>query len=674
MKEIVVCTKCDKKLLPRGRFCHHCGHKAAFFHAGEATLRKKIIATALVAAAVLTGVLCFHFQIQQNDSPNIQALSRTNSATDFQIPAPKYSLDGAANVQEAYWINDDSGRPVAVLKVDFVICNQGTGSETATLTLYTDGSPRSLGTIFLPAGGSHPGSTMVRLGGGYHSIQIVVESANGSTRVSVSIPQISFAQWPTEVRMPPKVSVTVSPPPLMYLGYEKYFTVSISNSGGPARVEARANFYEYAVQIDTGETRTLEVPQVADDLGDEAGDVWYNFSVGVSASNGYGSDEENGFAQVRVVQKPVEIWYSPLEFEGSQSFRTTLKDFFTSNGTISIISGWAGETVGGTIGGAVAGPIGGFAGALIGRWIGESAAPEAGEWEYVAQSPSVEYMVRQLERHDDSILNLKEVYYFVRDYIPYDYGKMGDPFLGIKQTFGFSIQHPVETLAFRKGICLDKAILLASMLEAQGYDAALVYAARGPIGHAFTAVYLPGHGWDHPVSGVGVPYGSSEDWLYLDAVTPGIEFGEDWTYETGFLSYKIVDVSIGEVKSSLQVVDAYWMIDNEAITTAKLGENVQAHISLIAIGGDAAGSIEFRVRKDVAWWFDRDFKTVSFSVDMPRGEVQTIGLTFTPDELSNGGFRGIRGYYLEAYWGGKKIYSMKSAYPPRLMIYDSQLL
>ena len=607
--------------------------------------------------AVSAGIMYFHFQVQHTDSTitNIQALSRTGSSTNFQAPASRYSLSVVANLQEAYWISGDDGQPVAVHEIIYTIYNQGTEPETVALALCIDESQQSIGTLFIPAGDSRSGSTKVQLGEGNHSIQIVAESARSSTYASVSIPNVSFGWWPTEVRMPPKVSVAVSPPSLMYLGYENYFAVSITNSGGPASVEVRAGSHDYTIQLGVGETQRLDVPQVADDLGDGSSDVYYDFNVNVSASNIWGSDTESGFANARVVQKPVEIWYSPLELEESQSFRTNLKDFFTSKGTISLVAGWAGETIGGAIGGAVAGPIGEFVGAQIGRWLGESAAPEAGEWGYVAQSPSVEYMLRQLERHDNRILNLKEVYYFVRDQISYDYGKMGDPFLGFTQTFGFAIQHPVETLALRRGICLDKAILLASMLEAQGYDAALVYTTRGSIGHAFTAIYLPGHGLDHPISGVKVPYGNSEDWLYLDAVSKGIEFGEDWTYEAGFLSYEIVDVKIGEVKPSLQMIDFRWSIDGEKATEAKVGDKVRAELSLMASGGDISEDLSVHIYKGDRLWFDEEYQIEHYFMEFRRGEITSIEIEFEPFEAADSWRH--PGYYVVVQANNQKIWT-----------------
>lgn len=534
---------------------------------------------------------------------------------------PRHDLYATASVDEAYWASGDGGQPVAVHEVGYVIYNRGTEPETASLTLYVDGSPQSLGTVSIPMGGDRSDTATVRLGEGSHSIQIVATSANTSAQASPTLSYVSFAQWPTEVRMPPKLSMTVNPPSLMYLGYENNFTVSVSNSGGPASVGVSANSYEYTVQIDAGKTKALEVPQVADDLGDGNGDVYYNFSVEVSASNTYGSDAENGSAQARVIQKPVDVWYSLPELESKQSFWTKLGDFFT------FITGYD---------------------------------------DYVEKgSASVSRMVYQLNRHDNSIMNMKEIYYFVRGYLPYDYNKADAWYLGLGQGFGFMVQYPVESLQLQKGICLDKAILLASMLEAAGFDATLVYAYNGSVGHAFTAVYLPGYLGDHPKTGVGVPYGSSQDWLYLDAVSTGIRFGEDWTHKYGWGNYKIVDVGTTPVTPLLKVVDTYWTKDNVRVSTAKVGENVMVHVSLIATGGAASETVDVQVWKDIAFWFDSEFASASFAVSIPHlGEIQTVDMAFAPDAASAGS---LKGYYIHVSLdGGARTYTMNDEYPPRL--------
>jgi hypothetical protein len=412
----------------------------------------------------------------------------------------------------------------------------------------------------------------------------------------------------------------------MYFGYEYTFEVTVTNTGGPSYVDAAIYPTEshHQFYLSTGETKTLQVTQVVDDLGDGMGDIYHSFAVEASASNDYGSDAESSSAQVRCIQEPVDIWYSQPELEVKQSFSMTLGDFFT------LIKGW------------------------------ESYVEEG--------SASVSRMVYQLNRHDNSVMNMKEIYYFVRDYIDYDYDKADTWSLGLGQGFGFMVQYPVESLQLQKGICLDKAILLASMLEAAGFDAALVYTQKGwGNGHAFTAVYLPGYLGDHPSSGVGVPYGNPRDWLYLDAVSLGIRFGEDWTYEEGWGSYKVVDVGTAPVTPLLKVVDTYWTKDNVRVSTAKEGENVWAHVSLIATGGAVSGTVDVQVWKDIALWFDREFASASFAVSISRlGEIQTVEVAFAPDEASKGS---LRGYFIKAYLDGDaRVYTMKSEYPPRLRV------
>lgn len=273
------------------------------------------------------------------------------------------------------------------------------------------------------------------------------------------------------------------------------------------------------------------------------------------------------------------------------------------------------------------------------------------------RSPSSEFMAKQLQRHENSLLNVKEAYYFVRDYIFYDHEKVdragGEEGLWAKLTTLASWnQYPVETLAYRKGVCIDKAILLCVLLEIMGEDAVLLIC--GEPKHAFNAVYLPGVGGDHLARG-SFPQGSPKDWLLLDAT--GGSFGDAWALdEPGFRLNRIVDIEYSHLPS-LQVVDAYWSIDNQVVTEADVGDYVTAHVSLIASGGATSGTVELRVVKDWATWYespwhDELYKTASFIVDIPWGEIQTIDLTFVPDEPTGTlGYHGtsvtLRGYYIE---------------------------
>jgi len=420
----------------------------------------------------------------------------------------------------------------------------------------------------------------------------------------------------------PAISVTVQPPSIMYFGYDYTFDVTITNTGGAGYVDVTTHSTEqhYQFYLDTGETKTLQISQCVDDLGDGTSDVYHNLSIEVNASNDHGSDTKNRFVQVRVEQEPVDVWYSSIEIEGKQSFWTTFRDIFTF--------------------------IGGYE-----RYVEET-------------SLSVCRMVHQLSRHENSILNLKEIYYFVRDCIPYDYDKWGEWYLGIDQATGFGVQYPAETLKLQKGICLDKALLLASMLEAAGYDATLVYTQKGRDGHVFTAVYLPGYPRDH--LNMQVPYGSWQDWLCLDAVSRGIQFGEDWTYEASWGSYEMVDVGTEAVTPSVQVVDAYWVINNNIANTATLRDDTRARVSLIAVGGSITKSVELHVWKDISFWFDQDFAVQTFAVNISHsGEIQTIEMSFTPDEASGGL---TQGYYIQVDVDSAQIYQMEDGYPPRLRV------
>lgn len=115
-----------------------------------------------------------------------------------------------------------------------------------------------------------------------------------------------------------------------------------------------------------------------------------------------------------------------------------------------------------------------------------------------------------------------------------------------------------------------------------------------------------------------------------------------------------------------QVADAYWKIGSTRVTTAKVNDRVEAHVTIQAVGGPLDGYVTIRVRKAIALWPDSDFMVQTFQISVSNGEETDVSLTFYPDE-SSGGF--LQGYYMEVdltTWNNK--WMMANSYPPRLKV------
>jgi hypothetical protein len=118
----------------------------------------------------------------------------------------------------------------------------------------------------------------------------------------------------------------------------------------------------------------------------------------------------------------------------------------------------------------------------------------------------------------------------------------------------------------------------------------------------------------------------------------------------------------------LKVTDAYWTVDGVKVTQARVGDKVEFHVLLRVDGGPFKGVITVKVMKDIAFGPDKVLGKASFNVNMWDGGKAHLSATFTPNEASEGS---LRGYYLEVYAEGKKIWGMEGSYPPRLTVTSS---
>ncbi len=123
-------------------------------------------------------------------------------------------------------------------------------------------------------------------------------------------------------------------------------------------------------------------------------------------------------------------------------------------------------------------------------------------------------------------------------------------------------------------------------------------------------------------------------------------------------------------RSSPVVVEAFWQVDDQNVSATSLGSEVHAHVTIMATE-EYVGSIVMKVRKDIAYWTDRDYQTSTFPVNLAAGEEKDLILTFTPDQTSSSGFRAVRGYLLEVEFKVTGAsWTMEDSYPPRLRVTD----
>jgi len=124
------------------------------------------------------------------------------------------------------------------------------------------------------------------------------------------------------------------------------------------------------------------------------------------------------------------------------------------------------------------------------------------------------------------------------------------------------------------------------------------------------------------------------------------------------------------IKGTLEVINTYWKANGVLISSAEVGNEVEAHIVLRAVDGNFHGSVKIQIRKDLLLAPDVEYTYRTFSLTLPRGESKEFILTFTPDEASS---LTLRGYFIEVDFDGES-WTMESAYPPRLEVTEREVV
>jgi len=135
-----------------------------------------------------------------------------------------------------------------------------------------------------------------------------------------------------------------------------------------------------------------------------------------------------------------------------------------------------------------------------------------------------------------------------------------------------------------------------------------------------------------------------------------------------FVVFALLSPNFGGRKPAPSVLEAYWRVDGRKVTSASVGDSVEA-VVVIKPSEQYVGSVIVKVRKDVSWWFDRDYAVATVPVDLRGGAERELTLEFVPDEASVGRVGSLKGYFIEVEFSAVGAsWSMDSAYPPRLEV------
>ena len=113
------------------------------------------------------------------------------------------------------------------------------------------------------------------------------------------------------------------------------------------------------------------------------------------------------------------------------------------------------------------------------------------------------------------------------------------------------------------------------------------------------------------------------------------------------------------------VQQVFWQANNQNVTNVYLGEEVDLH-AVVKAREQYTGSVVVKVRKDTAFWFDSDYTVKTFPTNLVGDQTIELELTFSPDEATQGRFRG---YFVEIQFSATNTkWMMDDSYPPRLEV------
>jgi hypothetical protein len=132
--------------------------------------------------------------------------------------------------------------------------------------------------------------------------------------------------------------------------------------------------------------------------------------------------------------------------------------------------------------------------------------------------------------------------------------------------------------------------------------------------------------------------------------------------------FAVLSLRSARVSAAPTVQEVFWQVSGQNVTTVRVGDEVEAHV-VVKATEEYVGSIVVKIRKDISFWPDSDYSIKTVPVNLRGGQETEFELTFVPDQASDGGFRGLRGYFVEVDFSATHTnWVMENSYPPRLKV------
>lgn len=118
-------------------------------------------------------------------------------------------------------------------------------------------------------------------------------------------------------------------------------------------------------------------------------------------------------------------------------------------------------------------------------------------------------------------------------------------------------------------------------------------------------------------------------------------------------------------KAKLNIADVKWFVWDSEVTTARLGDHVTGVLYLTVSNANLSGILEVVAKRDLQLSPDDDVSKRTYQLSMPVGASFNVSVDFDASYATE---RVFRGYFLELFLNGDKVYTQPSSYPPRLAI------
>ena len=290
-------------------------------------------------------------------------------------------------------------------------------------------------------------------------------------------------ETPPVFENPPEITVTLSIPD-SYLGDYPEAAFTVSNTGGSCTVsytifETTPQTESFSLGEGESETITVTGPQVRD-IG-----TW-STSVQVTATNSYGSDFAQASTGFQINVEPLDStpYINKEELQLAESNLPSIISYLLR------------------------------AGGIIPSLAADVCLPLT--WPLISPPTTMDGIAQELiSRHpDDRDLQAKEIYYWVSNWIEYDYGAA--------ELFFNQVKFPIQTINSRRGVCVNYALTAAVLYKAANFDVKLIALWDNPLPildprtHMAILLYLPSYGYHEPLN---------DGWISLDP-TWGGPFGQ----------------------------------------------------------------------------------------------------------------------------------------------------